>query len=107
MPPAVLQPKPQTFCVNAVKACLQPGLADLFEPLGVVGPAAHPINFCGITGWSLLGRANQSRLTDAGITGRRSYPKPDKASTASTLLDRGQISYDDVRVRDSFRFLAD
>ena len=43
MQPLVLQPKLQALFSNARKRMFQPGLADLFEALVVIGAAAHPV----------------------------------------------------------------
>ena len=68
------------------ESMLDPGLADLFEAVGVAAPPPIRYMFCGMTGWSIRQTGNQSRSTAPEIARGGPHGKTDLCSGAEVKL---------------------
>src|SRR5438093_410808 len=81
---------------QSVERMFEPGLANLFEPLGIICPGAHPIKILR-NDW-VIGIWQRKPINGlvATIAGCRCYSETDLSAGTPELLYVWQISYNDI-----------
>ena len=77
----------------------KPGLANLFEPFGVIGATAHPIQILRNDGVIRLRQREPIQVYGSSVAGSCCDGNTHLRAGTAKLLHRGQVPYDDVGTR--------
>src|SRR5262244_2795310 len=91
--------KPTGVLRQCCERMFKPGLSNLFEPLGVIGATAHPIQVLGNDWMIRLRQRKPIQVFGSRVTGSCRDRNTYLCAGTAKLLHRGQISYDNVRTR--------
>src|SRR5437667_10506658 len=97
--------KPTSVALQSGEGMLQPGLANLLKALIVGRSTAHPVEI--LRDDRMVGiRQRKPIQFDVSVIARgRSHAQADLGSTTAKLLQRGQVSHDDIRARHKSRII--
>src|SRR5437899_10563286 len=88
--------KAASVVFQCVESMFEPGLANLFEPLGVICSAAHPIQVLRNDGVVVARQSKPINGLVAIITRCRCYSETYLSAGTAELLNVWQISYNDI-----------